>query len=407
MVKIIDHSFKLDKMKSIFYLIAAIIFSCCYSCKKEGKAYIDKNAPAPAQISGLKITSTPGGAIITYKIPDDPNLAYVKAEYEIQPGVFREAKSSYYTDTLELVGYGDTLSHEVKIYSVGRNEKESEPLSLNVKPLTPPVKSVFKTLTLTATFGGVYITFKNSTQANLAITVMMDTTGLGTWHTLTTYYTAELEGSFAARGLDTIERKFAVYIQDHWNNSSDTLTELLTPIYEQLIPKSLFKVYPLNGDTWNDPSLPQYPIQNLWNDIVNTHEDIFAIQVAPLPNWFTLDLGEEVLLSRMKLYQRLPYPFNAAWPRVFEIWGSDAPNANGDWDNSWQLLGHFEFRKPSGLPGTQYTADDLDYVAAGEDFIFPDGIPTVRYIRFKLLDTYGGAGKYQLGELTFWGQVKK
>jgi len=43
---------------------------------------------------------------------------------------------AYYTDTLALVGFGDTLSHDVKIYSVGKNEKESGPLSVNVKRLS-------------------------------------------------------------------------------------------------------------------------------------------------------------------------------------------------------------------------------------------------------------------------------
>ncbi|HEX5552925.1 MAG TPA: DUF5000 domain-containing lipoprotein [Chitinophagaceae bacterium] len=393
-------------MKKLLCFIAVLIsVACWYGCKKETNAYIDAKAPAPMQVSGLKVVNTPGGAIITYKIPQDPNLSYVKAEYEIQPGVFREAKSSYYTDTLAIVGYGDTQVHEVKIYSVGKNAKQSTPVSINVQPLTPPVNSVFTTLTLTTTFGGVFITFQDSTQADLAITVIMDSTGLGTWAPVTTYYTAQLAGSFAARGLDTIRKKFGVYIRDHWNNISDTLFETLSPLYEQLIPKNLFKVYPLLNDSWKSLN-GNYKIQNLWNDIVNGHEDIFATaDYNKLPQWFTIDLGENVVLSRMKLFQRLPYPFNAVWVKEFEIWGSNQPDPDGSWD-SWQLLGGpFPFRKPSGKPGFDYTADDLDYVAQGEDFIFPAGIPAVRYLRFKLLDTYGGVGKYQFGELTFWGQI--
>ncbi len=51
----------------------------------------------------------------TYDLPKDPNLSYIKAVYEAQPGVFNETKSSYYTDTLALAGYGDT-GRKVKLY---------------------------------------------------------------------------------------------------------------------------------------------------------------------------------------------------------------------------------------------------------------------------------------------------
>jgi hypothetical protein len=371
-------------------------------CTRETNAYIDSKAPAPEQVSDLQVASTPGGAIITYKIPKDPNLFYVKAEYEIQPGVFREAKSSYYTDTLTLVGFGDTLSHQVKIYSVGRNEKESEPLSMQVKPLIPPVKSVFKSLKLAATFGGAFVSFKDSTQANMAVTIMVaDTTGAGTWETLDTYYTAEKEGSFSARGFDTIQRKFGVYIQDHWHNRSDTLIAYLRPRFEELIPKTGFKALHLNSDNWTSVS-PKYKMENLWDGIELESENQFAPPTKPLPEWFSIDLGQKVIFSRMKLFQRIQYPYNGAWVKKFAIYGSNI--GDDDWSN-WQLLATFDYKTPSGLPWPQYTADDLAYARTGQDFSFPDGLPAVRYIRFEVLETYNMTGQFWFGEFTFWGQI--
>ena len=171
-------------MKKLIYFFAAFLIGILwYSCKKEGRIdHLDLNAPAPLQISDVKVKATPGGAILTYKNPKDPNIYYVKAVYEIQPGVFREAKSSIYIDTLALVGYGDTLSHEVKIYSVGKNEKVSEPISISISPLPPAVKTVFKNLKLVASFGGVRVLFKNALKANLAIVLMVDSTGQNIWN---------------------------------------------------------------------------------------------------------------------------------------------------------------------------------------------------------------------------------
>lgn len=380
-------------------LILAVLWQ---GCTRETNAYIDSAAPAPAQVSDVKIASTPGGAILTYKIPDDPNLFYVKAEYEIQPGVFREAKSSYYTDTLTLVGFGDTLSHEVKLYAVGRNQKESDPISIKVTPLIPPVISVFHTLKLGSTFGGAYVSFMDSTEANLAITVMVeDSLGMGKWETLDTYYTAEREGSFAVRGFDTIQRKFAVYIQDHWHNTSDTLTAELTPRFEEAIPKNTFAALHLNSDNWQ-PVDSKYRMENLWDGVELESENQFAPWTKPLPEWFSIDLGQTVIFSRMKLFQRIQYPYNGAWVKKFAIYGSNSPD--DDWSN-WQLLATFDYKTPSGLPWPQYTADDLAYARTGQDFSFPDGIPAVRYMRFEVLETYNMTGQFFFGEFSFWGQI--
>src|SRR3546814_2815069 len=102
-------------MKKIYYLTALVIGTACLSsCKEEPNPYIDPNAPAPAQVSNLQVTGTPGGAIITYDIPHDANLSHVKATYEIRPGVFREAKASYYLDTLHLVGRSEEHTSELQ-----------------------------------------------------------------------------------------------------------------------------------------------------------------------------------------------------------------------------------------------------------------------------------------------------
>jgi len=393
--------FKSQHLGILFWSVLLLV-ALWQGCKRETDAYIDSEAPAPAQVSNLKVESTPGGAIITYKIPLDPNLFYVKAEYEIQPGVFREAKSTYYTDTIALVGFGDTLSHEVKLYSVGRNGKESESLSVNVTPLTPPVRSIFETLELSATFGGVFVSFKDSTQANIAITLMVeDSMGTGTWETLDTYYTAELEGLFSSRGLDSVERKFGVYIQDHWHNRSDTLIAHLTPRFEEPIPKNKFSAFHLPTDNW-EPVDPKYGMENIWDGIEQNGENIFAPWTKPLPEWFTIDLGQKVIFSRMKLFQRISHPYNGFWIRKFAIWGSNDPNPDGSWE-SWELLGTFDFKTPSGLPWPQYTADDLAYARTGQDFAFPDGLPAVRYMRFEVLENYSMTGQFTIAELSFWG----
>ena len=383
------------------YFFVALLAAGLWGCKDESNPYIDENAPAPAQVTGLTVQNTPGGAVLTYRIPKDPNLRYVMARYEIRPDVFREAKSSFYTDTLQLVGFGDTATHAVQVFSVGKNGKQSAPVSVEITPLEPPVHAVFRTLILEPTFGGINVTFQNPTQANLAISIIVDTTGSGTWAPVTTFYTASPAGNFAARGFDSTEKKFAVYIQDHWNNNSDTLYKSIAPFFEEAIPKNKFVILPLDGDSYK--SLPPYKIENMWNGVVNTAEDYFKSSTDVFPQWFTVDMGEKVTFSRMKLFPITQYPFATDWISSFEIWGSNSTDTN--WQ-TWTLLGHFELQRPSGLTGTQYTAEDLDWAKAGEDYTFPVGIPAVRYFRMKVLSNIAGGGKfYSNEEISFWGQI--
>lgn len=382
------------------------------SCKeKDMLVYKDDGAPAPGPVTNLKLTSTPGGAVITYTLPKDPNLLYVKAVYELKSGVSAEAKSSTYNDTLTIGGYGDTLQHEVKVYTVGKNEKASQPVSITFKPLRPPVYSMFASLSLVETFSGANVSFKNPDEAPLAIVLMADSTGRGDWAIANTYYTAAPSGSFSVRGFDTTEHKFGVYIRDRWNNKSDTLIKKLKPLYETAIDRSGFKEVQLLGDNYAPHSwsgVTARVMSFMWNNVWNSDNDCFHTKTGDpkMPLSFTFDMGATNLLSRFKFYHRSGSSgaYVGGDPKIFEIWGSNNPSPDGSW-GSWQLLGTFNSVKPSG-PGAVTTEDKNFACVQGEDFDFPIDIPPVRYLRFRVLDTWGGFQYIYISELKFWG-IKK
>lgn len=392
-------------MKKIYFIGILLIAFFEYGCSKQERLdFVDSSAPAPAQISNVKVDPTPGGGVLTYKLPADANLAYVKAVYEIQPGVFREAKSSKYTDTLRLVGFGDTLKHAVKIYSVGNNEKASEPISVDVIPKTPPVRSVFKTSNFSETFGGVNISFTNPDKADLAIVVLRDTTGNNNWVTVRTFYTAAIAGNFAARGFESKPQKFAVFIRDRWNNKSDTLVKTLTPKFEIEIPKNTFSKLVLPTDQ-TELADPGYNIENIWNGLADRR--LYASSNASsLPQWITIDLGEKVLLSRFKMWMESnDHCYTGSGLKNFELWGSNSPDPDGGW-TQWTLLGNFTTFKPSGLPLGQKTAEDINYATnLGADFNFDVQPSAVRYLRLKSLETYSSPGQVVIMEMSFFGQI--
>jgi hypothetical protein len=396
-------------MKKLYFITSILIAFLLYSCAKEERAdHIDPNAPAPGQISNVTVKPLPGGAKLSYKIPQDANLSYVKAVYEIQPGVFREAKSSIYADTLALVGFGDTNEHEVKIVSVGKNEKESAPVLVTVTPQTPPVQSVFATIGIVSTFGGVTVSFDNVSGANFAVVVMVDTTGQSTWSEVTTYYTSAINGKFSARGMKNQEKKFAVYLRDRWNNKSDTLIKMLTPKYETEISKAKWVSMQMKLDSWQ-PVNSGYSVSKIWDGkwALLTGDSFASPNGSPLPSWFSIDLGQKVLLSRFKEHQApTSHLYTGSAVKKFELWGSNAPNPDGSFDG-WVLLGAFDSFKPSGLPLGQVSAEDKNYGNfLGEDFIFEETPPAVRYLRWKSIEVYSSTGQIVIAELTLFGEVQ-
>jgi hypothetical protein len=386
-------------------LIAMLLLAAFSRCSKMDRlTFIDEAAPAPAQINNVQVTSTPGGAIVTYNLPSDANLLYVKAVYEIQPGVLKETKSSFYRDTVEVVGYGDTQPHEVKLYSVGKNEKASEPLTISVTPLQPPVHTVAASLELSPTFGGVNVKFLNETQANIVIMVIVDSSGKGTWAPLRNFYTGAKEGNFAARGLPAVEKKFGVYVMDRWNNKSDTLITNLVPLQETLIPKSGFKTVRLPGDGVEQINPPLY-ISKMWDDKFE-YECYASPRNVPTPHWVTFDMGVTAELGRFKMWNVEAHTYKDGGLKRWQFWGSSNPDPSGSF-NGWTLLGEFNVFKPSGLPDGQRTQEDIDLsTLQGIDYEFPSGVPPVRYLRIVTLENYGGDGLTVVAELSFWGKIQ-
>lgn len=411
-------------MKKILYYLYFLIPFVYLGCKEQGRIdQIDDSIPAPKAVSIKEVKSTPGGAVIKYNIPNDDNLLGVKVVYT-RNGILSESKSSRYVDSLVVEGFGNTDSQEVKLYSVGINGKLSEGVSTTINPLTPPVQSV--KFDLESSFGGVIVSIKeNYSNADLAIVLMADTANTSQWSDLQTFHTQSASMKFARRGLDPKPNKFAAYLRDRWGNFSDTIFETLTPIEEVKLPKTNFRNAALPTDYFvTAEGSHAYRLEQLWLGPEAADGNFYATSHSgPMPQWFTIDLGHKMSISRIQKWPRSEYElYTSVAPRVFQVWGSSNPNPDGSWDDSWQLLGEFEQFKPSGYgEGREVgpvTDEDRDYWYNRTEFELipteqaPNPYQTVTHLRFKVLSTFGTYGteatmsQVIIGELTFWGQLK-
>jgi hypothetical protein len=419
-------------MKRIAFIIfAALIYIA--GCKEEGRIdQIDGSAPAPEQVTVTKVIQIPGGSVIKYRIPNDKNLLAVKAVYN-RGNETCETKASFYCDSLIVDGLKDTVQQEVKLYSIGRNEKLSEPQYVTIIPLAPPVKSVG--FDINPTFGGVRISMdKNDTRAPLSVILMIDSIGDGKWEHLRTFYTEATDGIFMQKGLENRECKFGLYIRDRWLNCSDTLVKPITPIFEEKLPKGTWTNANYPGDT-NSPLEGNiwYRIELLWDDReyptwgTTSGFGFGTPGSSPMPQHVTINLGYRATLSTLKLWPRQqtgvgePEMYKGFYPRIFELWGADNPSYSSSFDE-WTLLGRWEVFKPSGYNddgsvGT-VTADDKIYfensqiygIEPGEDF--PDPYIPVTHVRLRTVHTFGSyptnaaTGAIIIGEMTLLGQTE-
>ncbi|WP_353125200.1 DUF4998 domain-containing protein [Parapedobacter pyrenivorans] len=193
----------------------------------------------------------------------------------------------------------------------------------------------------------------------------------------------------------------AVYLPNA--QAIDTFTtayaEATLPRFERKMDKSRFSPLVLPADA---PDAYGWIMPFLWDE--NYGEPGFHTPPGGgLPRWYTIDMGEAATLHRMKFWQRVDggFVFDRGNPKVFEVWGSNNPDNDGGWNN-WVKLLDGESVKPSGLPLGSVNDADVSYARNGEEFLFEGELPAVRYLRFKVLDTWSGEDFTHLLELSLW-----
>lgn len=443
----------------IFPIVIAAVSLLSVRCSEENHGRVDQldgtlSAPQPVEVT--RVESRSGGAVIWVKIPDDKNIKGVVATYT-RGGEEVNSKVSRYVDSLKVEGFADTDEHEVEVCSFNVNEDKSEPVIIKVNPKAPAIRTVVPTMTAAA--GGIKIKISgNVGKDDLAVCLLKDADVSNAdkpvseikWTEVTTLFTASDEITLTRRGLESTEAVYGVYIRDRWRNISDTVKAVLTPLPEILIPKTAAqvdvdgKVGNAKGFSYNGSAIcslddnlfefeserSTYPVKGLWDGSgVSYSPHFLAVDKAPIPCWFTIDLGCEVELSRIATLPRIGYPqlYGDAHVRNFEFWGSNDPSgALGDgehgFDSSWKCLGKFIQFKPSGYlddgtPGV-VTQEDVEYFNNGNDFeldseVYPDAFYHFRYLRVVLMsyvawempDAANAAA--QFGELSLYGRVTK
>ena len=118
---------KTSKILSILFISVVILFGC--------KDDENQDSTPPGILTIENITPTNGGGIISYQLPDDSDILFVRAEYTNSLGVDVYRVSSSHNNSIEIDGLNQNTAITVRLFVVDENENISQPVEVEFTPL--------------------------------------------------------------------------------------------------------------------------------------------------------------------------------------------------------------------------------------------------------------------------------
>ncbi|WP_233545598.1 DUF5000 domain-containing lipoprotein [Parabacteroides sp. AM08-6] len=385
-------------------LVLLSLFIC--SCSEKKLEPITDSLGKPGVVTDIEVTPVPGGAVVSYRIPNSEDILAVEGRYILADGKEHKVTSSFYENKVEILGYNDMVEHKAKLYVVNRAQEFSDPVEVSFTPLESSLSKTIKTVDIISDFGGAQFNWRNKDKAPFTVEFLAEDS-LSQMQTLRIMTTEADSGRYSLRGFQPEARRFGMIIRDYYDNASDTIYPAggtLVPLFEEALNKKHMVVMKLGSDAnfTNWEGMDSY--------LIDDDHDTFGHSPSnSLPAAFTVDLGCVAKPSRVVMFQRKYSDSYYNWgnPKQFEVYtfkGTGAPSQDGNWDE-WEKVLDCEIVKPSGSPSGTVTDEDFTAGVEGHEFSFELSQEPIRYIRFKILNTWGGSSFTHPADVDFYGEV--
>ncbi len=210
----------------LFVLISFLLIAI--SCKEEDRHMASsEDSAAPGQ--PLHVTYKPlfGGARFYYELPKDEDLLSVNATYINSRNESFSFSSSYFVDSLDVFGFGDTLNYKVEVYAVDRSGNKSIPVVVDVKPLESAITRVLKSATVKPGFSSFFIDWENELEQSINVYADFSYTKGGTKHEFTSVFSSNLlkERRFI-EDLDLTPEELvsvSIHVEDSYGNVTESV----------------------------------------------------------------------------------------------------------------------------------------------------------------------------------------
>ena len=437
----------------ISFLIVATAAALLSSCGKDNVNVPHGSTAVPLPVTVSKVVNREGSSVIYFKLPDDKNIKFVRAEWTTDDGRTMDATASYYTDSLVVEGFKDACTADVRLYSVSTGNVASAPVQQSVSPRTPAYLAIAERMNVSPYFLGLRVDAENSTQARLSFyTYKRSVTRSTGWEEIGQIHTSTRKIDYRIGKQDTVETMFAVRIKDGFDHWSDYKEHLLTPWWEEPCNKGIYsecrvhRLDEISGEyvfdsrclDWDGHQMhswggSQVAFANLWdNRKMVLAANCYHTKTTgnKIPQSFCINLGKAYTLSRALVWMRASdtrmggtsddwqHVWKGGMPKHVRLYastyvGDDPTNNLADnlADPSWIQIGETVFTKADGTTDAEIsgvgTDDDRRKLEAGMEIVFeaPPG-QKIRYVRFQTVELYGIATAVMLDELEFHGSDK-
>ena len=201
----------MNKLKYIFCLLLIVFFTACE--ENEGQ---DSTAPGVLVVD--EITPTNGGGIITYSLPDDSDVLFVRAEYTNSLGIDVYRVSSSYNNSIEIDGLNQTTPVFVNLFVVDESENISQAVEVEFTPLPSFIFLVQESIELTPDLGGVKIEWENIAEKTVYVHLKIV---VGEDEETRILSSESPDESLFVRGLESVETSFYTKVEDFDGNITE------------------------------------------------------------------------------------------------------------------------------------------------------------------------------------------
>jgi hypothetical protein len=322
----------LKDMKTVKYIFLFVTFLAgFYACEEQGRfevGYSDSEPPDAPEF--VRYEPLYGGARLFYKIPTNEDLLSIDASYTNTQEKKVWFSISYFSDSIDVYGFSDSLEKVVQLYAVDRAGNKSEMVSVTVKPLEPAYMRTVRTTRVVAGFSSFYLDWVNELMQNINVYVNFryNLRGEQKEHTLISTSMKDSVRWFI-RDLEDVTEPISVRVrvEDMYGNITEYADKgEIVLLHDEFIPKNKWYLPDFNDSIGGVPmgflQMGEARKEFAIDGIIDDSENINYIHTGPngrtgypidghAPWNIMIDLGDEYEISRIVTHQRY---YNGTYP---------------------------------------------------------------------------------------------
>lgn len=431
-------------MKIYKWMWAFAVLLCICACEEGSRFQSSGNdSTPPGKPTNIRWEPLYGGARFFYTIPPDEDLLSVDAEYTNDQGKTFYFTSSFYADSLDVIGLGSTDSKMIKLYGVDRAGNRSETVEVEIVPYESTITRVARTLSVKPGFNSFLVDWANELEQLINVYVSFKYNDNGHLRDIVSVFSSnELEERRFIQDLDlaaTEPVEVKVRVEDHYGNTTENISfgEIFL-LEDEELDKSKWIIPNANDSTVNikgkiiNTGVPamfgdnlEGRMSKLIDGIIDRGDNLNFFHTGSrgrtgfsrdgnMPWNIIIDLGDYYQLSRVITVQRhsggLANIERGQYYRA-ENCGEFRLYVFNEHTERWDSVTTQRTPIPQGV-------SDLQIVKMGEAgdmaYFYPDDpqyTPPTRWFRYEGLycfdDNYSSTGANCMSELTLYGKKVK